>query len=389
MSGELFSGAIKLLLGDSSEDTSLVDPDDLPPQDTAIMTDPPVRTFLAFGEPVVSYEQVGESYEDADIVVRRRIVCPELELARALAVLGDYCEYFTVIPAGYYGDLVQTVTAQAGVHIYAMQGEEGSHIGDLTNMNGRKVNQRLLSAFHCAQSPFKWQRGIVSDRVPCWVHTCMSSFVWSDCALNSWTAFMQSATDPKRTTKGDVLISLELRSRDCQVLLSELWAFLGDYMRKIFLVILSPEEAVGIAELLGLSASGLQGKQLDGYEPAWNVFANQLRGKLGSFSVVIPFESDDASCRVVVAAGGSASASQRVVCSSMTLVAKIVHSLMHAFPKQPLDIEKLVASVASRTPQVSSVQMAQLQRGESLDAIDEDNTWERGGSVDQSDDDNT
>jgi hypothetical protein len=351
MSEDLFAGALRLLLGDSSEDQSLADPEDLPPQDTGMMTDVPDRIFLTFGEPVISYEQVGDSFDDTDIMVRRRLVCGELELAGALAVLGNFCEYFTVIPAGYYGDLVRTVAAQSGVHLWSLQGEPGSHLGDMTSMNGRKVNQRLLSAFHCVSAPFKWDSGIVSDRVPCWVHTCMSSFVWSDNALNGWKDLMSAAANPKRGSRGDVLISLELRTRDCQVVISELWDFLKERMRLFFLIVMTPEEALEIASIIGLSTGtglGRTAMDLEGYEPAWNMFSNQLRAKLGCFCLIITFCSDDASSRIVVSLAGpesSALTSPRVVVSPMALVGKVVHKLMHTPPSASLDLQSVMDSL--------------------------------------------
>jgi hypothetical protein len=328
MADDIFSGALRLLLGDSSEDPSLADPDDLPPQDVGLMTDPPVRTFLAFGEPVISYEQIGESFDDTDVVLRRRLVCPELDIASALAVLGDYCEYFTVIPYGYYGDLVQTVAAQSGVHLYSLSGEAGSHISDSTNLGGRKIYQRLLSAFNCSQFPYKWEKGIISDRVPCWVHTCLSSFVWSDNALASWTKFIESALNPKRTDPGDILVSLEIGISACEVEFSELWDFIKPHINKLYLLILSPEECLRLGDTLQIQ--GPKSSELDNYEPGWNLFVNQLKSRIGCRCIAVPFVSDDASCRLVVSLEKSAASSPRIVTSASGLVGKLIHKLMHA-----------------------------------------------------------
>jgi hypothetical protein len=374
MPENLFSDAIRLLLGDS-EDPSLVDPDDLPPQDLGMMTDPPKRSFVSFGEPVVSYEQVGESFDDSDVVVRRRILCPELELASALAVLGNFCEFFTVIPSGYYGDLVQVIAKESGVYLFSLSGEPGSHIADLSNLNGRKIHQRLLSAFNCAQNVFRWERGILGDRVPCWAHTCMSSFVWSDNALESWKKFMESALNPKRTVLGDLLVSLELRTKDCDVPFQELWNFLSPFLKKLYLLIFSPEEALACGELLGLPTQALKNKDLEGFEPAWTSFANQLRAKIGSHFLIIMFESDDASSRVVISAGGSATCSPSMIASPSALLGKVVHRLMHAPRPFNVSVESVVGTMTSSPTMEPNRVIAEMDRDTLVkEAIPED-SW--------------
>ena len=357
MGDDIFSGALRLLLGDSSEEPSLADPDDLPPQDVATMTEPPVRTFLAFGEPVITYEQIGESFDDTDVVLRRRIVCPELEIASALAVLGTYCEYFTVVPSGYYGELVHTVAAQAGVHVYSLSGEQGSHVADSTDLSGRKTHQRLLSAFNCCQLPFKWDKGIINDHVPVWVHTCFSSFLWSDNALASWKNCMESAFNPKRTDPGDILVSLELRTVDCEVQFAELYDFLKPYFKKFFLLILSPQECLTLGSQLQVQGGPAKSEpELDGFEPGWNMFVNQVRAKIGCRCIAVPFVSDDASCRLVVSIDKSAAASPRIVSSATGLVGKLINKLMHAPPGQPINLESLVGGLSvSRASSYSGV----------------------------------
>ena len=341
MSEDILSGAIRLLLGDSSEDPSMADPDDLPPQDRAVMTDVPKRIFIAFGEPVLYYEQIGDSFDDTDVVVRRKILCPELEVASALAVLGNYSELFTIIPAGYYGELVQVLARDSGVHLFSLSGEAGSHISDLTNLNGRKIHQRLLSAFNCAQNSFRWERGILSDRVPCWAHTCISSFVWSDNALSSWSKFMESAFNPKRTDPGDILVSLELRTKDCDVPFSDLWKFLTPFLNKLHLLVLSPDEALAAAK-----TTSLRNKELDGAESFWNTLAKDLRSKIGCHALVVIFVSDDASARMVFSVNNASACSPRLVLSPSALLGRLIHKLMHAPKGTSVSVESVMGDLA-------------------------------------------
>ena len=350
MADDVFAGAIRLLLGDS-EETSLADPDELP-QDKSVMTDFPNRVFLAFGEPLMLYEQMGVAADDRDIILRRTLYCPELAMASAVAVLGNHCEYFTVVPSGHYGDLVVKSAVEAGVELRALQGEDGSHMADMTVLGNeaesiRTVHQRLLSAFNCTPMPFKWDKGIISDRVPCWLHSCLSSFVWSDNALASWVKFIDTATDPKRLPE-DVLISLELRTADCAVEFSELWTFVKTYVRKLYMLILTSEEAIKVAEIIGLSTAAFEGKGLDNLEREWTELVEQIRGRLGCTTLVVVFPADDASVRLVIShAVGACIATPVAISSATAHLAKLVHALMHVSHVQ--DRERLEAIVSELT----------------------------------------
>lgn len=342
----MFSGALRLLLGDS-EATSLADPDDFP-KDQAVMTDFPSRVFIAFGEPVVRYEQLGDSQDDRDVILRRKLHCPELDMASAVAVLGNHCEYFTVIPAGPFGGLVMQSAAEAGVELRSLTGEEGSHISDCTELkNGAKIHQRLLSAFNCTPMAFKWDKGIISDRVPCWLHSCLSSFVWSDNALASWVKFVDSGTDPKRLPE-DVLLSLELRTAECAVVFSELWTFVKPYVRKLYMLILTAAETVKIAAIIGLNTGSFEALELDQNEHKWTELVDQIRGRLGCTTVVVTFPSDDAAVRLVVSHAVGACIATPVAISSPTAhLAKLVHALMHVSHIQDKErLESIVSELA-------------------------------------------
>jgi sugar/nucleoside kinase (ribokinase family) len=229
----IFAGAIRMLLGDS-EESSEVDPEDLP-KDVNTMTEEPVRCFVAFGEVFLKYRQSGELFT-------KQLFSSELDLLLSLSKLGNYCEYFTIIPSGHYGETIRSICRDSRIDLRYLSGEPGSHIGDMTRMtDGTVIHQRQFSAFHLAEHAFPWDKGVLSDRVPCWVHSCLSSMVWSNYAMDSWRLFMAAAVDDKRSV-GDVCISLDLRLIDSDMSLRSMWKYIEPFMNRITILFLTREE---------------------------------------------------------------------------------------------------------------------------------------------------
>lgn len=127
MSSDLFSGALRLILGDS-EESSEIDPEEVP-RNIETMTEPPARSFMTVGEAIVRLDQVALK---TSVNFSRKIYCPELDLAGSLAWQGVFSEFFTVLPHGYYESTVRTLCAERGVDLRVVVAEEGSHIGDMT-----------------------------------------------------------------------------------------------------------------------------------------------------------------------------------------------------------------------------------------------------------------
>ena len=301
----IFAGAIRMLLGDS-EESSEVDPEDLP-KDKETMTDEPVRCFIAFGEVFIKYTQSKDS-------VTKRLFSSELDLAVFLSHMGNYCEYFTIIPNGHYGKAIRKICNDNNVDIRYLSGEPGSHIGDMTRLeNGTTIHQRQFSAFHLAEHAFPWDKGVLSDRVPVWVHSCLSSLVWSNYAMDSWRLFMAAATDDKRP-RGDVYISLDLRLIDSDMSLRSMWKYIEPFMASITILFLTKEEFFEI--------SG--------------------NGKINEDNVTLYRSRLGCECLVVVVDDHEIIVSHAVADSAVTLVssekaesqkARLIHRLMH-FGKQ-------------------------------------------------------
>ena len=244
----MFGGALNFLLGESSssdEHSSQIDPRDLT-ADEGTMTDTPHRVFLTFGEVYYEYlEVVGGGANQ----FTRRIAGAELELALELQTAGGVCELFTVLPSGPHGDSVGKYIQSSGVTLRTAASSPGPPIGDLTvTSEGERIFQRSCSAFAYVQTPFRWDKGIVTDRAPCWVHVACSSVMFSDYAKEGWVRLLENATEPKRE-EGEVLVSLELDSARCSAQVAKIWAFVQPYLPRLDLLLLSPSELLTILQL--------------------------------------------------------------------------------------------------------------------------------------------
>ena len=336
MADDIFAGAIKLLLGDESEEVSLGDPDE-DFVSVGTMTDFPARCFIAYGESVLRFDQVSTStHSREEQVFKRRVYSPELDLATALALLGDHTEFFTVLPPGPLGDLVSAECIEASISIKAALADEGNHMGDMTltrSQNGEYqqiVHQRRYSAFHNTTNHFKWDKGILSDRAPCWVHTSLSSFVWTENGLGNWVRLVEAVFDPKRATE-DVLMSLEIKLHECDAPFSAIWKFAMPFARKMSMLILTAEECLLIASSLGVATDYLRGKSSSYTDlQPWANLVDSLRLKIECKSIVVPFVHHSESVRFVVSHEiGLTLVSPTAFSSAQTHLAKLVHGLMH------------------------------------------------------------
>jgi hypothetical protein len=331
MAEEVFAGAIKLLLGDESEDSSLVDPDE-GLITVGVMTDFPARSFIAYGEAVVRFDQISSG---EDQIFKRRIYSPELDLASSLASLGSHCEFFTVIPPGTLGELVRTVCQESNVVLRPVLAEEGNHMGDMTVTRSQDdeyrqtVHQRRYSAFHNTTAHFRWEKGILSDRAPCWIHSCLSSFVWTQNGLGHWTRLVEAALDPKRSPE-DIFVSLELRSSECAAPFPEIWKFLLPVVSKMYMLILSPEEVLQVVSIMGIESAKMRGRTSgDADVQPWVPLVDTLRRKIHAKCIVVPFLYRAESVRFIVSHDiGLTLVTPNAFTTVTAYLAKLVHALM-------------------------------------------------------------
>ena len=329
MSSDLFSGALRLILGDS-EESSEIDPEDVS-RNIETMTEPPARSFLTVGEVIVRLDQVASS---TSVNFSRKIYCPELDVAGSLAEQGVFSEFFTVLPHGYYESTVRTMCAERGVDLRAVVAEEGSHTGDMTvlaDAKNKPIHQRRYSAFHSTPPPFRWEKGVVSDRAPCWVHTCVSSFVWSDYGLSSWMKLMETCVDPKRAPH-DVLTSISLRASECQVEISELWKFVEQFCSQCAVIFLTPAEAIDINGLMTKwrqNALDPDADDIGQNENEWMRLAAELRSNFACECVCISFP-----CQLLVAhqAAPTPVATATTWLPPVVQMARFIHAMMVSEP---------------------------------------------------------
>lgn len=269
MPAEAMKGAFRMFVGDSEDDSDFLsdsseytDEDDVP-MDIGTMTETPARLCCVYGEVFVKYAQDGEKLG----LFRRSIEGPEIQLGFSLyAEGGHYVEFFSVIPKGPLGDQAVAYLKDNGLKLRLFRTEDLGGISDLTEMidtdNGVKISefQRIGSAFHRASKPFKWEKGILHDRAPCWVHSSVSSFVWSDTGKENWIQFMEAGTDI-RLPPGDVQVSLELGSKQWPVsqTVPNVMAFIQPYLPRIALLVLTLEEFT----ILGAGAVMTSKKQFE------------------------------------------------------------------------------------------------------------------------------
>ena len=317
---------MRLLLGEPSEESSEADPTDLS-ADVEVMTDFPKRVFIAFGEVTLRYTQVNAR----DSLYRRTIICPELDVAGGVAGLGEFAEFFTVTPPGHYGELIKEIATERGVTLRCEFGEDGTNIGDSTlTAEGRVISQRKRTAFHLTPTPFRWDKGIVSDRVPCWLHTSLSSFIWSDIGIANWLAFAETSWDSKRE-KDDVMISVEMRSDDCDIATSELWTVIKEFVSMFSLLILTPAEVREIAALVELGTPVPSAANLnEGGLNKWKTLVGDLRKELQCQSLMVVFSDEDTTRAMISHSVGTTVTTQSSDASVSAHVAGVIHALMHA-----------------------------------------------------------
>lgn len=335
MADDVIAGAIKLLLGDDSEQSSMVDPED-ELVSTGTMTDFPSRCFLAYGEPVLRFDQVNAPSEGkvGGDVFRRTVYSKELQLAQAVAALGNHSEFFTVLPPSPQGELVKAVCLESGTILRAAFAEEGNHIGDMTitrSGNWETVHQRRYSAFHNKINHFRWDKGILSDRSPCWVHTSLSSFLWTENGLRNWSHLFDAAADPKRNPH-DVLMSMELGSVESDAPFADLWTFVFPFLKKMYLLVITPEECLQIAAIMGLDVERMHTRiHGDPHLQPWIPIVDTLRRKTSTKCIVVYFtqQSEDSVRFIVSHETGLTLLTPSVFTTVYAHLAKLVHAFMH------------------------------------------------------------
>jgi len=265
--------AFFLIAGDYSDATESSGEENTTPNGVshAQMTDPPKRVLLMVGEPLVKYQWVtGETY-------RRSFSGPELDLAVEMPPQ-DHVEFFSVIPNNVIGNQCVQYMKRNGIFFRGHRSNDGYPMGDMTILkDGTCSYQRSRSAFASAASEIPWDKGIIRDRVPCWVHSSASSVTWSMVARYNWIAFMESAIEPK-LQEGDVMVSLELDSVNCGINFEELWPLVMPYVSKLDLVILTPAEIMKLSAVAGISLNVDMSRELHKDIENWT---RQMKSLLG------------------------------------------------------------------------------------------------------------
>jgi hypothetical protein len=269
MSTEALRGAFRLFVGDSSSDSDLftnesseyTDEDDVP-MDVGTMTDTPARMCCIYGDILVAFRQ-----QSSGLFVRS-IEGLEVELGLTLhAEGGHYVEFFSVLPKTVLADNIVTYLKENGLKLRlnrpdAMEFGGISQLTEMTDPDGVKVKefQRSGSAFHRLPKPFKWEKGILHDRAPCWVHSSVSSFLWSDTGRENWIAFIENATDI-RLPPDYVQVSLEFGSQQWPegVGMETILEFSRPYMSRLTMLILTLEEFTHLVKIADPQVNNIMG----------------------------------------------------------------------------------------------------------------------------------
>ena len=316
---DILGGALDFLLGESSvDDDEFLDPRDLTAEEET-MTEFPRCVFLTFGEVIFKYQQIVAADEDGTIF-RRLVGGKELELAVAIRNGGGSCEVFTVLPEPKvftHTDYIRRRIAGYGIGLRANFGGCPC-VGDETVLlDGTRLFQRTASAFATVAHPFAWEKGIVKDRMPCWVHLGYSSIAYSDYAKENWVSLLEFVTDS--TESPNCRISLELDWIACgDKPIISMWNFVEGYVSRLDLFIITPKELSLI----------LSDKIIPDIEFEIScVCLTQLRAKLGCKCLAMVYDE-----YTLFAVHESGNVIEKTFQKTER---QIIGSLIHAFVKQP------------------------------------------------------
>lgn len=279
MPRDLLEHTFDLIAGDYSDGSSSSDEGRPEMAEAEIMTDPPSRIFIVFGEIFVRWHQ-----QDGELFSRS--ICGK-DMAQQLAKTGSHVEFFTVIPQGVVGDDIGAKMTQEGIVVRNVNLNHGYGLGDVTVFaDGRSAIHRCQSGFANHLNEFKWKDGIISDKAPCWVHTACSAFTWGEKARNEWVEFMDSACKSGQGKQGEVIVSVELDSENSGVAMSGLWNMIQPYASKLSLLMITPNELVDLLKLVEVN------ENVSDNSDGWSYQMRSLIKIIDCTCLVVGFTSD-------------------------------------------------------------------------------------------------
>ena len=313
MPRDLLEHTFDLIAGDYSDGSSSSDEGRPEMTEVEVMTDPPSRIFILFGEVIVKYQQRGGMFD-------RTICGPEMDIAMELGRMGNHVEFFTVISNNMIGDEIFALITAGGIQARSIRSSNDFPIGDVSVFeDGRACVQRSQSAFANHVSEIKWKDGIIADKTPCWVHSACSSFTWSDRTRDQWTVFMESACD-RGKSREDVMVSVEFDSGNSGIAMSGLWNMVKPFVSRISVLVLTPSELVDMLKLVELE------ENISENSDGWSVQMRSLIKVVDCTCLVVAFSSDETASLAVFHKTHGFVQSKPENCTSKTLLAKFLHS---------------------------------------------------------------
>jgi hypothetical protein len=311
MPRDLLEHTFDLIAGDYSDGSSSSDEGRPEMAEVEIMTDPPNRIFICFGEVFVRLEQRGEMFS--------RTICG-MEFGVEFARLGNHVEFFSVLPEGVIGDEIVKQGTDQGIEMRAVRSADGFPVGDVYVFeDGRAGIQRSQSSFVNHIGEIKWKDGIIADKTPCWVHSACSSFTWSERTGEQWATFMETACDPLRN-RDEVFVIVEFDTANSRVAMSGLWKMVEPFVSRISVLVLTPGELVDLMKVVGMEEN--LGENSDG----WNYQMRSLSKVVDCTCIVLAFSSENMGSLAVFHKIHGFVQSKPEEVDIKTLLAKFIHS---------------------------------------------------------------
>ena len=315
MPRDLLEHTFDLIAGDYSDGSSS-DEDRVEVAEAEIMTDPPGRIFIVFGEMFIKYEQQGEG------LFSRRICSSEMELSFELSALpNSHVELFTVLPDSVVGEDVVEPLTRRGIEIRGYRSSDGYPLGDVTVFSDSRASiQRAQSAFVNHIHEIRWHEGIIADKAPCWVHAACSSFTWAERTRTAWKTFMQAVADGKQERREEVLVSVELDSENSAAAMSGLWGMIAPFTSSIDLLILTSSEFMDLLRIVEI------GENISDDSDGWGQQMRSLIKVVNCTCIVVAYSSGKDSRIAVVHAAHGFSQSKPEEGDRRKCIAKFIHS---------------------------------------------------------------
>uniref|UniRef100_A0A7S4FAN7 Carbohydrate kinase PfkB domain-containing protein n=1 Tax=Chrysotila carterae TaxID=13221 RepID=A0A7S4FAN7_CHRCT len=214
-------------------------------------------SFLSFGEALLTYKPALMKEEDNTLMAPSARHClqsiggSELNTALALARIGVFASWVSLLPTGPIGAEVLDVAKASGVDVAAVQRMDGD-IGTLhvvTDETGPHPHyQRLNSVFckHVVAGTFAWD-SLLQGRE--WLHMTGITPMLGAGPRDAWEAGIREAA------RNGLCVSVDLNHRPALGSFEELWEVIKRHLPSLALLMVSERDAERLLPLCGLPAA--------------------------------------------------------------------------------------------------------------------------------------